>query len=830
MDRGNGLRRAWARSGSGIVVFSLLLSPVLAQQIDDIVVTARKREENLQDVPLSISAFTAEDLQRRGVESAYDLALFTPNFNTQQQVGRTLDRPTIRGMANSSTNGEPNASYFLDGVFVSDSVATATTNTVDRIEVLRGPQSAQFGRATFSGAINYVTRQPSNVWEAQFNSRAGSDEEYKIGGWVSGPLIEDRLAFLVSGAFDTYAGQWRNNLQPNAAFVPEPLSVLIQDAPAEGDTSEMGGETTADFLLKLTWTPSETTVVNFKWGYTQGDDDHWPSLVPPGEYPANCYLPVDAQGNPTEYFETIPADPGDPLSEPRGSSGAFCGTFDPSGWENRINLPDFRQGVLAAGLANPNPEALRFAQPVDPGTRRETDRYLLDVTQAFGDWSVIARAAYNKDDFEQVFDLDHTEVRAVWNLFAFAQRALRDDQSYELRLASPVDHRISGQLGAYYFETERDNRVRSFTGPSVAFGAIDPCTGEITTTDYPCPTVTLTENVAVFGAVDVELTDLWTLSLEGRWADDRKSIVGGNQTRDEQSTKAFTPRVTLRYTPTADLMFYALAAKGNKPADFNVECFRADVLPEGTQECRDKQDLQRVKEEVQWTYELGTKTSWWDRRMTANLSLFYIDWDNQAIFAVDSIEATASGQPVFATFRRNAGKSRIYGLEWESNFVVTDNLFVIANYGFQDGEFTQGVDDFQGRTTGNADIAGNTIPNAPRHSVVLGGLATAAVSPSLEAFLRGDFVYESQRYTQAANFNQLGSRTLVNLRLGVEHEQWTVTGYVNNLLNDDTPWAALNFVDFNRTWPNGENGELWSLNPARGRHWGIEFQYRVGAR
>ncbi len=366
--------------------------------------------------------------------------------------------------------------------------------------------------------------------------------------------------------------------------------------------------------------------------------------------------------------------------------------------------------MQAAGLVNTNPAELRFAAPEEPGTRRETDRFLLNLTQAFGDWELAALAAYNRDDFDQVFDLDHTEVRAVWNLFAFAQKAVKEDQSFEIRLSSPVENRLSGNLGVYYFEVERNNRVRSFTGPSVAFGATDPCTGEITIADFPCPTVTNTENVAIFGALDFALTDLLNLSLEARYADDRKTILGGNQTTDEQSTKAFTPRLTLRYTPTEDLMFYALAAKGNKPADFNVECFRADVLPEGTQECRDNEELQRVKEEEQWTYELGTKTSWMDRRITANLSAFYIDWSNQAIFSVDSIQNTASGQPLFATFRRNAGKSRIYGLEWESNFVVTDNLFLIANYGFQDGEFTEGEDGLLGKTTGNPDISGKTIP------------------------------------------------------------------------------------------------------------------------
>ncbi len=69
----------------------------------------------------------------------------------------------------------------------------------------------------FSGAINYVTRQPGNQWEAELNTKAGSDEEYKVAGWVSGPLIDDRLSFLASGAYETYAGQWQNNLQPGAA-------------------------------------------------------------------------------------------------------------------------------------------------------------------------------------------------------------------------------------------------------------------------------------------------------------------------------------------------------------------------------------------------------------------------------------------------------------------------------------------------------------------------------------------------------------------------------------------------------------------------------------
>ena len=161
-------------SGAAVVaaaVFALttISSPVFAQ-IEEITVTARKTEESLQDVPLSIAAFTAEQMRERGIFNNYDVATFTPNFTTTQRVGRTLDRPTIRGMTNPGTRGEPNASYFIDGTFVAGSISTATTQSMERVEVLRGPQSATFGRATFSGAVNYVTRKPSDEFDVRLNA------------------------------------------------------------------------------------------------------------------------------------------------------------------------------------------------------------------------------------------------------------------------------------------------------------------------------------------------------------------------------------------------------------------------------------------------------------------------------------------------------------------------------------------------------------------------------------------------------------------------------------------------------------------------------------
>ena len=161
---------------------ALLLSGAVGAQEqepagEEIVVTARKREETLQDVPLSVAALSSEQLQSRGLNNDADIASFTVGFRTLAQTGRDIDRPTIRGMGAPVTRGEPNASYFIDGTFVSGSIATATTSAVERVEVLRGPQSAQFGRATFAGAVNYVTRKPTETFEGQVNTRAGTSDD-----------------------------------------------------------------------------------------------------------------------------------------------------------------------------------------------------------------------------------------------------------------------------------------------------------------------------------------------------------------------------------------------------------------------------------------------------------------------------------------------------------------------------------------------------------------------------------------------------------------------------------------------------------------------------
>ena len=165
----------------------MIADPALAQQgpaendgtrVDTgaIIVTARKREENLIDVPLTITALTEKEIQSSGIENISDLSRQVPGFNFKQGFGRTGGgdggasvRPSIRGMSNIL--GAPNAGFFVDGVFVSQNITSYQLDNLERIEVIRGPQAALFGRQTFSGAINFVTRKPGNELRGAIKDR-----------------------------------------------------------------------------------------------------------------------------------------------------------------------------------------------------------------------------------------------------------------------------------------------------------------------------------------------------------------------------------------------------------------------------------------------------------------------------------------------------------------------------------------------------------------------------------------------------------------------------------------------------------------------------------
>ena len=236
-----------------------------------IVVTARRKEESILETPLAVSAFSADDIADAGLQDFNDIFLFAPGVYNSNVTGRS-DRITIRGVSQVSTTGGSNAGVFVDGVYVSGPVTALELDNLERVEVVKGPQSTQFGRGTLAGAVNYVTRRPSDTWEGQVKVTAATLDEYSASGYVSGPL-NDNFSFLAGGGYFNQDSLFYN---------------------AYENRKDMGGKesysgtfglrfksSVADIYLRATYSESKADPIGI---YTQGPEFNNCNLSTPRQY------------------------------------------------------------------------------------------------------------------------------------------------------------------------------------------------------------------------------------------------------------------------------------------------------------------------------------------------------------------------------------------------------------------------------------------------------------------------------------------------------------------------------------------------------------------
>jgi outer membrane receptor protein involved in Fe transport len=845
--------------------------------LEEIVVTARKRTENLQEVPISISAFSAEQLRDRNIQTGYDVALATPNFSFSRNLGRRLDAPIIRGQFSPLiSDTEPNASFFIDGVYVpQNSSGNISIENLERVEVLRGPQAALLGRATFAGAVNYITRAPTNEFEGEINLKYGEDQNQRVSAWASGPIVPDKLLYFGSVNFQSRDGQWRNHLEPGALdassnpftsqdvfFGPnswrfndplqtdpacpsaepgdpyDPLYPPPGGCPSQkGDNSPVGGEETKDMTLKLVFDATDNLQFMAKGQWYRTDDEHIPSLrLPIAD--RNCFrtedlFRVDSNGDP-DPFPGDPAYNGLPVGD--YSPGWLCGKADLDGLNTQVNLPHLLNGVQTGRT--------KFAAPAPfIGAQEDGNLYTLQGIYDVQDWSFTARATSSNIDSAYTRDLDRSYGLGptASGLFESYEENYVDDKSFEFRVASPQDARISGLIGYYYYDREETDFQRDFTGFS-RYELTERFTKETT-------------NNAVFGNIDIDLSDQWAFAIDARYAADEIRVVAAVdpedpdepcnidpvQCKDETEIfYSFTPRFTLTWQPRDELNFYGLAAKGNKPGGFNTDYFDTDVDDQFFQaalgeECDQEsyewegQDIflkpgcAKIEEEEAWTYEIGGKTTWFNSRLLVNLSLFYIDWENQAINVNQNILVDQGLE--LNLIVDNAGNSNVKGAELEMMYAATDDLMLTLNYGLAKTELEEYNSDEFARLTGLDDpdlvnggnVSGNESPRTPEHSVNLAALYSHDIRQDLSWFARTDFTWESKKWATVSNLLHTGETSIWNARIGIENDRLTLTFYVDNILDDGTPTLIQNFplFDMSKVATTAPIGS--SFNPANYR-------------
>lgn len=673
-----------------------------------IVVTARKREESLQDVPLSIVAFDAEALQKRGTDDISEVSNFTPGFTLEKFGGRRgaegdTSRPVIRGQANIL--GETNAAVFVDGIPFSGSFLSFPFAAVQQVEVVKGPQAALFGRSTFAGAINVVTKTGSNQFQNNITATAAMHNEYEINASSSGPIVEDKLFYFVHGRFYDYGGEYQNSL----------------------DGADVGQEQSWGLNASLEYR-GEDINLTLRGGYNE-DDDGVAAQVVQSRFFNNCFLDQARQ--------------------------YYCGEV--------VELDETTIDIARLGS--------------EAGLERTNWRIAGALGWDIGGsgYNLTLNGGYTKSD--SIYGQDNT---FLGNLNNFAGNTLvrveeidQYEWSTEARLDTPVENSVRGTIGAFYYERENAS-FRRFPESTIIIA------------DFG---TTTTENWAIFGAVETDLGDAFTARAELRYSEDTIGLIPAAGDQIENTFKSVTPRFTLDYKATDDVLIYGVVAKGNKPGFINSD----PALPA---------DLLFADEESAWNYEIGAKTSLLGGALQLNVAAYYIDWKQQQLSNSVFIDNVPSSVVT------NAGSTEVKGVEIDTRWQASDNLQLGISYAYSDAELTNFCDPIQGgELTGfdcenesgvpGGQTAGNQIPNSPKHHF------TASIDYSQpiaggdhEWFVRGDFSYISKKYAQVHNLAHTGERKLLNLKTGLaKQDSWRLTFFVNNVLNDKTPSTVVRYAD-----------------------------------
>lgn len=755
------------------------------QAIQSIVVTARRFGERMQDVPLSIVALTGKDLEERGVKSLADLSLLTPGLSYSPDFGRQSERPVVRGIGVTRTDAPQPVSIFIDGVYVRDGALSLGIDDAQRIEVIKGPQSALYGRSTYAGAINYVTVKPGDVLTGKINTTVASDGERSIFGAVTVPLISEMLSMRVGLKHSEFDGQYTNSV----------------------DGSKLGQEKSdsagVQFLLRATPDFDATLALNSS---------------------------RDRDGQFVAVARPIPVQAGGVVTDQNGSSnvanGSECNgrTIDMVGNDPATGLPAAGFPASATTVANGWPcgavsitgrsfprAVTQLANYVDPvsgvnygdiaGLKRDIDRGALTLNYQFGDgYQLTSQTAYTRQALNGGADQSYSNTPIVFGSSWLSYD--RDKLSYksqEVRLSSPLDADLTWMVGAFYYKED---------GEGLTTGVIKQSGADVVADSMRPKAVTSIESTAPFGRLQYQFSKALRMSLEGRYSRERVRVLGTSQgvavvttgtcvaglpcgVEGDRTFSDFAPRLSVDYKTNRDTMLYAQVAKGSKSGGFNATAgLPAEYFN------YDGEDIRAI--------EVGAKTRLMDGRMLLNVALFQNDITGLQLSNAVTLTNAFTGASNLNTVTVNVGKARTRGLETEVLYQATPSLQLAANYAFTDAKALAGTEVTNGQIYGgNMSVAGFMLPRSPKHALTLGASLDMPITGSGLRFVsHADVIYQTRRYADMTNTIWADPFTRINLNAGVRGKDWRVVAFVRNATNDETPLNTFRYVNaatFRRT-------------------------------
>lgn len=765
--------------------------------LDKITVTARGVSEPLQQMPLPITAMSEQTIEKKGLTDVRDIANLSPSFSFKSGYGRGFDRPVIRGMSN--IQGESNASFFIDGIFVEGDISSYGLENIQRVEVIRGPQSAAFGRRTFSGAVNFITKRPGSVPGGKVTLGVGNHGQEKMGVFYSGGNDDGSFGYDIS----------LNKRGNDGVFYNQ----------ASG-RKDLNGTETVSGMAAIAWSPTDNLDITARVMKQKSRDQHF-AAARLGSDNLNCYLPEYTGGL---YFGLYP------ILESR-RRGYYCGDLkSPSDYA--INTREFEAAGYFSGRKT---DLLRTSLVVD---------YLFD-----NGWNLTSTSAYNKNETYSASDQDYSAIRGYGGAFeSFANTAL-DNWSQDIRLSSDQSLAVSGMVGAYYYHQQ----AKPGWGGDLT-GFVLP--GNKVVTPIATHPDDKTVNKAIYGLINWHINDQWTASLEGRYARDEISkggvdtrVLGANTYTQayalSETFASFTPRWTLSYQAAENINLYGLVSKGTKPGGFNTDVYRADFL-ESERDALIARGLETFKEEKAWNYELGIKSDWLDGTLRMNANVYQINWNNQQLTETGPV-IRKNGSLFATSYTTNVGESRIRGFELESQWAFAKGWLASLAYSYTDAEILKFLSQDQADLFSSsnaptladpaANAAGYTLPRVPKNKATLGLMYDGAFANGWQYTANMDTTYESRRYVQVDNLASLAPSTRTNFRVSLRpNEQLQISAYVTNAFNDRTPEDAQRTINPDAyiaipavpplTGLAVSNLRDFGITPSLPRMYGVEVSYK----
>jgi len=772
--------------------------------LQEVVVTATRREESLSKVPISVTALTQESLDDRGIKDFSEVARFTPGVNFDNSGTNNI---SIRGI--SGTGGAGTTGIYIDDTPIqmralafNPDEALPKAFDIARVEVLRGPQGTLFGAGSEGGTVRYITTQPSlsktSVYSrAEFSSTQGGDPSYEAGVAVGGPVIEGKFGARLSVWYRKDGG-WIDRI--------DPVTLATVDKNANHD------ETVLVRLAGL-WAPSEhwsiTPSLYYQDRARNDISTYWPLYSDPG---AHRFVSADPsrRSSPDKFYLPSLKIEGDIGSARLISNTSYYHRENQTGYEGTLYNLGFYQAFV---FLPPTPLIDGSGVHLPPGATDYRSPSSVDNRQ---------------QNITQEIRLQSTDpnARLLWTTGVFFSE---NRQTYLEQIHDPLLNELALALtGAPYTDFFVDAN-----GDPVTF---DP---RFPDDSYFLKTNAKDEQYAVFGELTYGLTERLKATVGARFSRTKFSfdtLTGGPQLFDVPRTgtgdnkeNSFTPKVSLQFQADPSDMFYATYAKGFRPGGANnpvpYAACSGDFMTFNITGAPQTYSSDTVN-----SYEIGAKNNFNNRVKLAS-SIYYIKWNN--------IQQTVVPPVCQISFIANLGQAEAKGVDLQAEVAVTNNLSLELAAGYTEARYTRDskfndLEPIPVVASGDAIVgatseAGGGQPTAPY--TVSAGLEYRFSAFARQAFVRADAEYQGRAkwatagqdantlQFDAANF-VLDATTFVSLRGGMAFGSWWVAAFVDNLTD------TRKLTDYNFTINDGVDSRLRRDFTFRPRTFGITAIFR----